>query len=181
MKSRLYKYVIRILILLVVIYTLLLIPDSKQELIPAGNKSAFVWDKDQYWSELEARFVEAKKAKKVGRLNLTDSINAGLIELESLTNALQNETVSPDSPLFQLIEQEIFDLSVLIGACPDSLAKFISVFGNLRTAVKDQSIHWNTNEQTSRDCIYRLIYGGRTAIEEIIFCGRQTPSSAPPE
>jgi len=187
MKLRQNKIVIRIIISLFVLYAVLHIPDSEPELLQPGDKSAFAWNSDQYWSELETRFIEAKH---IGCDSLTNSINAGLLQLESMTEVLNSRAVSPESSQFQLIEQKIFDLSVLIGACSDSLTKFINAFSVLRTAVKDQSIHWNTNEQSSRDCTYRLIYGGRTAIEEIIlqasnidlpnvFIENDEPSSTP--
>jgi len=169
MTLRLNKIAIIIAVTIVALYLILLIPDSGIVLFESDESPAFAWNSDMYWSELETRFLEAKQ---IGCDILKDSINAGLSELESLTEILQNKSVTADSPILQMIEQNIFDLSVLLGACPDSLEKFVAQFGRLRTAVKEQSIHWNINEQTARNTIYRLIYGGRTAIEEIILQAR---------
>ncbi len=165
MKIGLYKITIEVLVVIIVLYAVLLIQDFEREPLRAGINSAFVWNSDLYWSELEIRFAEAKK---IGCDNLSKKINTGLSEFDSMTNILLHESILPESKLFQSIEQKIFDLSVFIGACPDSLAKFIELFGNLRSAIKNQSIHWDINKQSTRDRIYRLIYGGRTAIEEII-------------
>ena len=162
---RVNRITIKILTLIVILYVLLLTPDFEKEVNQVTDKSAFVWNSDQYWSELETRFVGARQ---FGCDSLSNAINSGLNEFDSLTELLQSENISPDAFLFHSIEQKIFDLSVLIGACPDSLVSFIESYGNLRTAIKIQSIKWDADDQIARDRIYRIIYGSRTAIEEII-------------
>jgi hypothetical protein len=165
MANRVQKIVMRILILFLALYFLLLIPDSDPVVPQIIDKSAFTWNSDQYWNELEKKYIQSKE---LGCDTLSKAIESGLNEFDSLIKILDNENITPDAPLFHSIEKKIFDLSVLIGACPDSLTKFIESFGILRTALKNQSINWDTNDQVVRDRIYRIIYGGRTAVEEII-------------
>jgi hypothetical protein len=47
----------------------------------------------------------------------------------------------------------------------------------MRGVIKRQSEHWDMNSDASRITLYRLIYGGRTAIEEIML---QTPENTYP-
>lgn len=164
MKNKLFKTFISIFFL-ILIYALLLIPEPETEIIQAGDKSPFVWNSDQFWSELEKRFTDTRH---FGCDSISSTIEYKLTEFDSLVKILQNENVPPERTIYNSIEQKIFDLSVMLGACPDSLSNFINAFSYLRTALKNQSISWNMDNQLSRDRVYRILYGGRTAIEEII-------------
>src|SRR3990172_6403484 len=49
---------------------------------------------------------------------------------------------------------------------------------DLRTIIKRQSEHWDMNSDASRIMLYRLLYGARAAVEEIIL--QMPPDAAPP-
>ncbi|NQT34476.1 hypothetical protein HQ587_04735, partial [bacterium] len=70
--------------------------------------------------------------------------------------------------LFASIESEFFTLAVLLSAKPGRLSDYFEIYGEIRSLVKNQSIRWDMNSKAARDCIYRILYGGRTAIEEVI-------------
>jgi len=159
------KCFLTISISLILAFLLLLIPDPAKNQYRKGDKETFAWDRDFYWSELEARFVNAKK---YGCEYLQDSINIVLEEFEFKIQILKSTPTSSDSFNLQHIEQNLFDISVLLGGCPDSLEKFIRVFGELRTVIKNNSLHWDLTDIHLRDHLYRILYGGRTAIEEVI-------------
>ncbi len=70
------------------------------------------------------------------------------------------------------------------------LAEFIDLFSRVRNAVKKQSVEWNMNDITARQTIYKLVYGGRAAVEELILqtdprkispliFGKEEPSNSP--
>ncbi len=69
------------MIFIILLYAILPIPDSMPEIIQDIDKSAFAWNKDQYWSELESRFIDVKQ---FGCVNLRDSINTDLNEFNAL-------------------------------------------------------------------------------------------------
>lgn len=159
------KHIIRILIILGAIYLLLLIPEADPSFTCAENQKSFTWNRDQYWAVLETGFRDARSA---GCDNLSYRISARFDTLAGHIIRLESDSVPPHDPLFDRIESNLFELGVLLAACPDSLRKYIPAFGRLRTRLKEQSARWDINTRPARDCIYRLLYGGRTAIEEII-------------
>ncbi len=159
--------IIRItLAVLCAFYLVLLIPDS-EPVIPAddGAKQPFAWNQDQYWSLLENRFNEARR---LGCDSLKDQIARGLDSTGVLISRLAGDTLQPDNSLFTLIETHLFDLTCLLAACPDSLSGFINLYTGMRYLLINQARRWDMNTPAARDRVYRLIYGGRTALEEIM-------------
>jgi len=125
----------------------------------------FVWNMDEYWSSLETEF---KAAKSLDDSSLSSRIVKGFTELDSLLVRLHTDKFPPDSPLFASIESGFFTLGVLLSAKPYRLGDYIELYSAIRKLIKSQSIHWDMNSNAARDCIYRILYGGRTAIEEVI-------------
>lgn len=157
------------------LYVVLLIPEPSPSIPEAPENRPFIWNRDAYWSHLERRFKEARAA---GCANLSSSITAGFSRVDSLLNHLQTDTLSPEAPVFGEMESALFAMGTNLGACPERLPDYIRTFSAIRTAVKDQSSRWDINSATARDCIYRLLYGGRTAVEEVML---QAPADAIPE
>ena len=157
------------------LYALLLIPDFAPPVPPAGNNQPFAWNRDQYWSLLEARFRESRS---LGCDQLSTRISSGFSEVEILLARLKSEALGPDAPEFSRIEDHLFNRGVLLAACPKRLPEYIKSFGELRTAVKNQSSHWDMNSKEARDALYRILYGGRTALEEVML---QSPPEGVPE
>jgi hypothetical protein len=147
------------------LYLLLLIPEPDAPVAPAQSQQPFAWNRDAYWSLLESKFREARTTACAG---LSEPIAQGLSQIDSLTALLRIGSYGPVMPLFGEIESRFFELGVLVAACPSHGGDFMRSFGKLRYALKRQSEQWNMNTQAGRDCIYRLLYGGRIAVEEII-------------
>lgn len=165
MSSRFSRWSLAIVIALCVIYALLLIPDVNPPLPADSAKQPFAWNRDEYWSQLETAF---KQARQMNCIELAPRISAGFAEIDSLITQLNNSNLDPDTPLFAELENVFFRQGVFLAACPDSLNEYINRYSLMRTLVKDQSIDWDMNSPAARDCIYRLLYGGRTAIEEVM-------------
>jgi len=142
---------------------------------PSPENNSFAWNSDEYWSLLENRFREAHS---IGCTGLSSEIESDFKTLDSLLVYLKSDTLAPESNIFTGIEKSFFELGVYLAACPESLIKYIESFNKLRTLVKNQSINWDVNSQMARSRIYRLLYGGRTAIEEVM---QQSPTGAIPE
>ncbi len=159
---------------LLLIYLALLIPPPEHSPQPPGEISPFIWDQDEYWIYLESSFVRAKELDSV---SLHDSIS---VELERISNSLDllySTDLEPGSPALSSIEKNFFELCPLIGAQSEHLPKLIELRNKLRQAVKDQSSKWDMNSEETRDRLYRLLFGTRTAIEEVIL---QSPESSFP-
>ena len=174
MKLGFKKYFSVLIVVLCAGYLLLLIPDTAPPQSIETEKKPFLWDSDEYWSLLESRFRDARAA---GCDSLAERIALDLRRIDSLPRMVESEILPPDAPLFAELETRYFELSVLLAACPSSLPEYVEKYSRLRSLVKNQSVGWDMNTGLARDRIYRLLYGGRTAIEEIIL---QSPESAVP-
>jgi len=64
-----------------------------------------------------------------------------------------------------------------MAACPEHIDEYEKLVSSMREAVKLQSRTWDVHDRTVRDRLYRLLYGGRTALEEVML---QAPRDSRP-
>jgi hypothetical protein len=147
------------------LYAILLLPDSNPvPPIPASGKP-FVWNLDQRWDSLEARFSAARKE---GCASLLRPIEASLAQELRLLAELQKGRLQENDTLFDKIEQNVYSLGPMVGVCPEQIPAYTELVTSLRSAVKDQSAGWDMNSRAVRDKMYRLLYGSRAALEEVL-------------
>jgi hypothetical protein len=163
-----------ILFALIALYLVLLIPGSEPTIPPASEKRPFMWNQDEYWSSLQNRF---KKALLVGCPGLKSGIDTAFAKLATLTDSLNTKSYEPGDPIFSIIETTLFEMGPEMGACRGRLPQYMVSFNRLRSTLKTQSIHWDMNSEATRVRLYRLLYGGRTAVEQIML---QTPPDSVP-
>ena len=168
------KIFVGILLVLIAIYAVLLIPDSKPRLVEFEGGSPFVWNRDAYWQTLENQYLEAQK---IGGSVLQSRINSGLVWLNILTDSINHHTFTPDDSIFNEVESTLFSLSPEVAACRGQFGDYLVSFNHLRQAIKKQSWGWDMNNREVRDCMYRILYGGRTATEQIML---QAPADSIP-
>jgi len=166
-KSQAYwlKTVWRVLLAIGALYLLLLIPDSAPPVNFTGNKQPFIWNRDEYWNALEERFQTARDS---GCARLSPRIEKELFQSHLLLSQLASDTLAPDHSAFNELEKIFFELGPPIAACPKKLPEYIQLQTRLRKLVKEQSQHWEMNSPSARDRIYRLLYGSRAALEEVM-------------
>jgi hypothetical protein len=157
-----------------VLYLLLLVPapESRTPTGPAG--APFAWNRDTFWASLEAQFREARR---LGCGGLADRIDTALDRVRRSLEPIASEGMGPGDARFGLLETNLFELAPLVAACPARLVEFERLFTALRSAVKAQSEHWDMNSDEARQTVYRLIYGGRAALEEALL---QAGNTGPP-
>jgi len=172
---------------------------------PAG--AHFVWDQDALWEGLEALFLASREAgcptDYEGQRQRLDEVLGGL------------GSALPSDPRWDDIEAHFFELAAHAGACPGGIAALLAVRRHLREVAKEASRGWFAPEQTpvpiagrasagrvsaggegaggavaGRDRLYRLLYGSRAAVEEVLLQlppelapalshGRDEPSATP--
>ncbi|MBX2990845.1 MAG: hypothetical protein KF749_06700 [Bacteroidetes bacterium] len=157
------------------VYLVLLIPDPEPAPPKPAARKAFAWNQDHYWSALESSYVAARK---LGCENLDSLIHAGIGQSSSVTNTLHETALPAEDTLLDAIERNIFTLAPMVAACPQYLNDYAAAIIATRTAVKEQSRNWDMQAQPVRDRLYRLLYGSRAAMEEVIL--QASPSSLPP-
>jgi len=56
----------------------------------------------------------------------------------------------------------------MIAACPSRLNDYIELAARVRQKIKEQSIHWDMSDKNIKHLTYRLLYGTRAAVEEVM-------------
>ncbi len=141
---------------------------------PAGVGTPFVWSQDERWRALEAAFGRARSA---GCHSLAPGIGEGFAEGHRLLADAAARPLGPDAPVFAEIERAVFELGPMTAACPERIPEYVELAARMRSVVKDQSQRWDMGSAAARDRLYRLLYGGRGAVEEAML---QAPRGAVP-
>jgi hypothetical protein len=174
MKIKRSHYFISTITALTGLYLILLIPEKEPSLtVPQSqpvNSSPFAWNQNEYWRYLESRFVAYSRMERDNLHSQFDSLYNRAVELLQKIEATHFD---PDAKEFRTLETFIFEMAPITGVCPDRYHEFASIVSRIRHALKKQSEQWDMDSPDSRNTLYRLIYGGRTALEEIML---QMPS-----
>jgi hypothetical protein len=166
-KSKIKKYPrTSILILSVVLlYFVLLIPIDNNQPATAENKTPFSWNQDSVWKSLELKFITANAD---GCEKIKFTVDSLLANSEILLNEISADTLDPTDEKFTTLENNIFNIAPLVPVCTQYFPDYINFYSNLRKVVKEQSRNWNMNSTEAKNTLYRLLYGNRIAIEEIM-------------
>jgi hypothetical protein len=151
---------------------------------PAGTK-AFRWGRDAQWAELEAAFARERSKPCADSAVSSASITA----LRVMIADLQRTPVSPTAPALDSVESRFFALAPGVAACGPLVERYVDAYARMREMVKWQSREWEVNASATRDRLYRALYGGRAAVEEVmlqqpggidaLLAGIDEPSAAP--
>ena len=145
------------------LYLVLLIPDGNGPTAKGAGQQAFAWKRDAFWSDLEAKFRDARASDSDERLR---RLNRSLEQLGQALNPLAATDLPPTDALFDNVEEEFFQLAPLAAVCPERLPEFTSAAVRMCQLVKRQSERWPMDSAESRTRVYRLLYGARAAVEE---------------
>ena len=149
---------------IIVLYLVLLIPDSKSIVKLQGGSGAFRWNEDTTWYKLENRFASLRDS--CDRIQPT--IEISLDQSRADINGINTDKLGHDDVSLTSIQKKIFEIAAMISACPDSASAFIQLTSDLRAKIKTASVHWDPEDQAARESIYRILYGTRAAAEEIL-------------
>ncbi len=151
---------------LVLLWMLFSIPMDGPAAVVNPHKQQFGWDEDSLWFQLERRFRELRP--RGCDPGATADIAAALASSQRLVRTVDSRAWNPDAAVFASLEANIFALGPMIGACPQRLGDYIRLVTQTRSAVKRQSQRWDVNQAATRDRMYRLLFGGRAALEEVM-------------
>lgn len=160
-------------------YLLLSIPESEIPIERAVSQPVagepFRWNQDEVWSALEAEMTDSRSR---GCAGVDPGIERNLREMDRSLEDLAHRSARPEEAVFGELESLVFQTAPWIPACPDRLAGFSDRVARLRMELKRQSLHWDMGDPDVRRTLYRLLYGSRGAIEEIVL--QVPPGHAPP-
>ena len=161
------------LALLVLAIFLLAIPEAEVEPVQPATAEPFVWNQDELWNRLEARF---DLTRSLGCKTLGSALDTALLNAETRLSTLRAGPIAVTDPVLDAVESDVFFLAPLLAPCPTALPRFLSLTNGLRDAVKEQSRAWDAGAHATRARLYRLLYGRRAALEEAIL--QAPPGSA---
>lgn len=153
----------------VVPLVLLALPSPPPD-VPAAPERArsFAWNRDSVWLDLEQRFVQARAAGCADSVQTVGALDA----LDSLISRIDREVLTPAAPVLDSLEYALFATAPHVAACGGAVARlvprFVTLHVRLREAVKAQSRAWDVSSTDARDRLYRALYGGRAAVEEVM-------------
>lgn len=163
--SRKSKFLWIPLLILVLLYAILLIPLPESDTLKPSDKKPFVWDRDALWDALEAKFKEYR-SKDCGELN--PLIDSSFKELDSIIVYVSSRRLSSSDEAWDTLEYRFFDIASMVGACPNRIMEFAAKSNLIRLAVKKNSENWDMSDRDTRFRMYRLLYGGRMALEQVM-------------
>lgn len=167
------KAVKGILTSLVLLYALLSYPSADPP-IPAGaSGKPFTWKQDEKWMALEKSFQEARE---IGCGALKAGTDRGYRQGRQYLASLSATPVRPDAPVLGGLESLTFSLGTMVAACPESLQDYIHLITETRSVLKRQSRAWDIEDRAVRDRLYRMLYGGRAALEEVMLQAETFPA-----
>ncbi len=159
------KFLGVILLMLIALYLILLIPSKASTPPDMADKQPFVWNQDSVWEALEQEFIAAKE---MDCLENAGEIDTTLEAIHQFLDTISTQKLPPEATEFAILERQFFKVAPQIGACEHRLTDYMKLFSKLRKVIKNQSVHWDMDKQKSRRTVYRLLYGGRAGIEELM-------------
>jgi hypothetical protein len=164
-----------IVLAVVVLFALLSIPPPDPGIAQGAVDQPFTWKQDAQWNALEAAFQQSRST---GCTGLKEPIDKGFRQGQRTLADLAKSQFGPDAAIFTDLEQNIFGLGTMMAACPERISDYIEFVTRTRSLLKRQSETWDMNDRAVRDRLYRLIYGGRAALEEVML---QAPAGSCPD
>jgi hypothetical protein len=135
--------------------------------VPAAPEHAgpFTWSQDSLWQALEVAYRAARDA---GCDRTMPAARHELTALHAAVDGLDVRALDPDERALAALESRFLALGAWVAACPQLVADYVALSARLRAAVKRQSIRWDMTHRGARERLYRLLYGSRAAVEEVV-------------
>lgn len=146
---------------LAVLWGLLSIPECTPEVPRGPSAEPFVWDQDALWARLEA-LVDRTRVE-----GCPHDLTSRIRRLDDLLAELELDRPGPDDARWAELESGMFELAALVAACGEGIEPLLALRGHVRRVAKDASLGWPV-DRSARDRLYRLLYGTRAAVEEVL-------------
>ncbi|NNE03258.1 MAG: hypothetical protein HKN52_08830, partial [Eudoraea sp.] len=160
------KNIYKILLAILGLYLILLIPMPQKDRAPQmASQTPFLWDQDALWEQLEITFLKAKEMPS----EELDSLVAILTrDTDSILSSYEAIALHPDDNFYPLIEARFFEVAPLIAAQENKSDWHIQFYNRVRKKLKLDSRSWDMAATNARTISYRILYGMRATVEEIL-------------
>lgn len=160
------RRVVRVLgVVAVATVAALFVPEPEAD-VPAGSAARpIVWGPTGFWRGLEQRFEDARRR---GCGEVSGDLDRSLAAIDAWIAWLDRGSARPGDAGLRALESELFGAGPLFGACPRRVGELVERFSHMREVLETRATHWDPRARATRDQLYRLLYGGRTMIEELL-------------
>ncbi len=165
------KVLLYSLLSLVFIYGILLIPDTSSINIESeGNATPFIWNQDDRWDDLETLFSKTRENE--------DLITAGTVdvfisEINNQLDDLEKSEFQPNDPRLEILLNNFFETAPVIAAQENQNKDFFELYNRARRIIKEESVNWDINNTETRVALYKLLYGMRATVEEVLLQSKE--------
>jgi len=142
--------------------TLLSWPPSRPDVDP-GTGRPFRWDADGLFHDLEAEFV---RTGNVAVEAASDTLSGLVSSGDSVLSVVSRSGTAPLGELNRLASLQ-FEMAVQGAAHPRLIPTVLDFVGRSRVAVMKAAAEWPLDRPT-HEALYRVLYGGRIAIDEAL-------------
>lgn len=146
-------------------YAALMIPERSGQAVQRAADKPFAWNQDEHWSALERRF---RQAREMSPAAVDAELDAQLRMVEAQLARLESGAAVPGDPLFAALEEAFFSAGPLAAAAQRHADRFTQLYNRARVAVKRQSRDWDMSTREARNTLYRVLYGMRAGVEEVL-------------
>jgi len=152
--------------IVVALYLILLIPLPKNKTkLHVASKTPFIWKQDSLWKNLEQTFNLAKDLSSTE----LDSLVSQMSEDANMLLAKLNDSIyGPENEIYNSIEAKFFGIAPLIAAQEKKSNWYIDYYNSVRRKLKMDSQYWDMSTLSARNTSYKILYGMRAAVEEIL-------------
>lgn len=149
-----------------VVLLVLSVPAEPPPVPQAPERSRpFRWSQDSLWDALEDGFGAARS---LGCPRVVPDATRELNALGVVVDGLGGLAADPGPQALAVLESRFLALGAPVVACPTLVEDYVRLSVRLRAAVKRQSIGWDLTDRATRERLYRLLYGSRAAVEEVL-------------
>lgn len=160
------KILLYSLLSLVLLYGILLIPDSSSINIESeGNATPFIWNQDDRWDELETLFTEARENQE---LITPGTVDVLISEINEQLDELEQIDFEPNDPRLEILLNDFFETAPVIAAQDIQNEDFFELYNRARLIIKEESVNWDINQTDTRIALYKVLYGMRATVEEVL-------------
>lgn len=151
---------------IILLYGLLMIPvDPSIKIQSKANASPFIWNQDAKWEQLEEQFNEARMDTGISREN---TIQTKTTNINNLLDELEKSSFSAGDNRLDSLLNKFFELGPLIAAQGEPDQDFVELYNRSRRIIKNESVDWDINRAETRVALYKVLYGMRAAVEEVL-------------
>jgi len=159
-------------------YAMLLIPFDGEDPVPPVEQSTakqpFAWNNDEYWLALEEAYRSLRRG---GCATAEPALDSSFEEARNLLLRIEGMRLDPEAQELRDLERLIFEMGPVASACDSRVNDYLALIADMRTTVKSRSVDWDMASPSTRETLYRLLYGSRAAAEEVIL---QAPAGTAP-